>query len=43
MKSEYLMIRISEREKAEVKKAAAELQMSMSEYVIYLIRKELNK
>ena len=38
MKSTNLIIRISEREKEIIKNRAAELEMTMSEYIISLVR-----
>lgn len=43
MKDTYIRIRISERDKELIRKAAEELQMSMSEYLIYLVRRESEK
>ena len=43
MKSEILTLRISELDKAKLKQLADEMQMSMSELVVYLIRKEYEK
>ncbi len=40
MKTVWLQIRLTEREKEEIKLAAANEQMSMSEYMIALHRKE---
>lgn len=40
-KSANLMIRTSEIDKEKIKQAAEECQMSMSEWVLFLIRKEL--
>lgn len=43
MKNEIIRFRCSERDKAELQKQAEEKQMSMSEYLIYLIRKNENR
>lgn len=40
MKNTNIIIRVSEREKEEIKKQAEALQMSVSEYLLYLHRKE---
>jgi len=40
LKSTNIIIRVSEREKEEIKKTAESLQMSVSEYLLYLHRKE---
>lgn len=40
-KTENIIMRTSEREKEEIKAAAEEMQMSMSEYLLYCVRKEL--
>lgn len=40
MKQERINIRVSELEKEQIKKEAAKLQMSVSEYLLYLFRKE---
>ena len=40
MKSTNLIIRISEREKEIIKQRAASLDMTMSEYIISLVRAE---
>lgn len=40
-KTETIIIRSSEREKEEIKTAADEMQMSMSEFLLYCVRKEL--
>ncbi len=42
-KSTNLMIRISEMDKERIKQAAEERQMSMSEWVLFLVRKELDE
>lgn len=42
-KSANLMIRVSEIDKEKIKQAAEERQMSMSEWVLFLIRKELDE
>ena len=42
-KSTNILIRVSEREKEEIKAAAKGMQMSMSEWIIYCCRKELAK
>lgn len=39
MKDTYIRVRLSERDKAELQRQAEEKQMNMSEYIIYLIRK----
>ena len=41
MKKENIVIRVSEREKEEIKLAAEQLQMSMSEFLLYCVRKEM--
>lgn len=43
MKTEYIRIRLSERDKETIKTKAEELQMTMSEYILYLIRKDNEK
>lgn len=40
MKQEKINIRVSELEKEQIKKEAEKLQMSVSEYLLYLFRKE---
>lgn len=40
MKTVWLQIRVTEREKEEIKIAAAEQKMSMSEYMLMLHRQE---
>lgn len=40
MKDNYLRIRLSERDKNVIKSRSEALQMSMSEYLIYLVRKD---
>ena len=40
MKTENIVIRVSELEKGKIKEAADKMQMSMSEYILYLFRKE---
>ena len=40
LKNSNIIIRVSEREKEEIKKKAESLQMSVSEYLLYLHRKE---
>ena len=40
-KTENIIMRTSEREKEEIKAAAEEMQMSMSEYLLYCVRTEL--
>ncbi len=42
MKKENIIIRVSELEKQKIKEEAAKQQMSMSEYILYLCRKERN-
>ena len=43
MKKENIIIRVSELEKQKIKEEAAKLQMSMSEYILYLCRRERGK
>lgn len=43
MKSTNIIIRVSDLEKQKIKEAADKLQMSMSEYILYLFRKEPQK
>lgn len=43
MKNDYIRIRLSERDKEQIKKRSEELQMTMSEYIIYLVRKDAEK
>lgn len=43
MKDTYIRVRLSERDKELIRKAADEMQMSMSEYIIYLIRRESDR
>lgn len=43
MKSELLQIRLSEIDKNMIKSAADKRQMSMSEYLVYLVRKDNDK
>lgn len=38
MKDDYIRIRLSERDKETIRKAAEEAQMSMSEYIVSLVR-----
>jgi hypothetical protein len=40
MKTEQIIIRVSELEKQKIKAEAEKQQMSMSEYLLYLFRKE---
>ena len=40
MKQERINIRVSELEKEQIKKEAEKMQMSVSEYLLYLFRKE---
>ena len=40
LKNSNIIIRVSDREKEEIKKKAESLQMSVSEYLLYLHRKE---
>jgi len=40
MKTENIIIRVSELEKQKIKAEAEKQQMSMSEYLLYLFRKE---
>lgn len=40
MKQERIYIRVSELEKEQIKKEADKMQMSVSEYLLYLFRKE---
>ena len=40
MKQSAITIRISERDKEELRKQAEEMQMTMSQYVLYLVHKE---
>ena len=42
-KTENIIIRISPADKEAAKKKAAENQMSMSEYIVYLIRRDNDK
>lgn len=42
-KNEVLIIRISEYDKKMAKEAAEKRQMGLSEWVLYLIRKEIDK
>ena len=39
MKDTYIRVRLSERDKTELQRQAEKQQMNMSEYIIYLIRK----
>lgn len=43
MKTTNLIIRISEKDKEDVKRMAEERQMTMSEFLTYLIRREADK
>lgn len=40
MKTTYIRIRLSENDKESIRKGAEKKQMSMSEYIVYLVRKE---
>lgn len=40
MKKTNIIIRVSDRDKEEIKRQAEEKQMSMSEYILYLIHRE---
>lgn len=40
-KSDYIRIRLSTDEKARIKERAEDLKMSMSEYILHLIRKDI--
>lgn len=40
MKQERINIRVSELEKEQIKKEAEKMQMTISEYLLYLFRKE---
>ena len=42
-KTENILMRTSEREKEEIKAAAEKMQMSMSEFLLYCVRKELTR
>lgn len=42
-KTENILMRTSEREKKEIKEAADSMQMSMSEFLLYCVRKELTR
>lgn len=42
-KTENIIMRTSEREKEEIKVAAEKMQMSMSEFLLYCVRKELTR
>lgn len=42
-KNEVMVIRISEQDKQRAKEAAEKRQMSLSEWVLYLIRREIDK
>lgn len=42
-KTENIIMRTSEREKAEIKEAAERNQMSMSDFVLYCVRKEITR
>ena len=42
MKTNQIRIRVSDLEKEKIEKRAAELQMSMSEYILMLVRKDIN-
>lgn len=39
MKDKYIRVRLSEKDKEELQRQAEEKQMNISEYIIYLIRK----
>lgn len=43
MKTTNLIIRISEKDKEDIKRMCEERQMTMSEFVTYLIRREADK
>lgn len=43
MKTTNLIIRISEKDKEDVKRMAEERQMTMSEFLTFLIRREADK
>lgn len=43
MKTSNILIRVSEREKEEIKSAADALEMSMSEYILMLHRQNIAK
>lgn len=43
MKTSNILIRVSEREKEEIKSAADALEMSMSEYILMLHRQNVAK
>lgn len=43
IKTAELKIRISERDKQLVRERAEELQMTMSEYIIYLVRRDIDE
>lgn len=43
MKTSNIIIRVSDLEKQKIKEAAEKKQMSMSEYILYLFRKEPQK
>ncbi len=40
MKKTNLIIRISERDKEQIRQQAEKMQMSMSEYILYLVHRE---
>ena len=43
MKNTYVQIRISDKDKESLKAQAEAMQMTMSEYIVYLIRKNSDK
>lgn len=43
MKNEYIRFRLSEREKELIKNRSKELDMTMSEYIMYLVRLDTRK
>lgn len=42
-KTENILMRTSEREKQEIKEASEKMQMSMSDFLLYCVRKELTR
>lgn len=43
MKNTYMQFRISDREKEALQARAKQLEMSASEYIMYLVRKDIDK
>lgn len=43
IKNQYIRIRLSDRDRELIEKGATEKQMTMTEYILYLVRKDADK